>query len=189
MFNLSGSEIIVILILALVVLGPEKLPEAMRKAGRTFAELKKMSSGFQDEIRKGFEEPSKEVKKTAAAVRSAATFTGANTAGVKDKPRYNPAADARPELPEGSSVAEPIADEAPVVDVNGSGDPVVARADPAPPVDGVESASNAEQVEVEAGGSHSVVDGADAPADAGPAAGDGANADGGISATEADNHE
>lgn len=116
MFNLSGSEIIVILLLALVVLGPDKLPDAMRKAGRTFAELKKLSSGFQDEVRRGFEEPTKEVKKTAAAVRSAATFTGADTSSVKDKPRYNPAVDAPPELPAGSSVAEPATRPVPVVD-------------------------------------------------------------------------
>jgi sec-independent protein translocase protein TatB len=41
-FNLSGSEIIVILLLALVILGPEKLPEAMRKAGKAYSELRKM---------------------------------------------------------------------------------------------------------------------------------------------------
>jgi sec-independent protein translocase protein TatB len=29
-FNMSGSEIVVILLLALIVLGPEKLPEAIR---------------------------------------------------------------------------------------------------------------------------------------------------------------
>src|SRR3990170_1878443 len=73
-FNLSGSEIVVILLLALVVLGPEKLPDAMRRAGKTFAEIKKLSSGFQDEVRKGFEEPAREVKKTASAVKSAARF-------------------------------------------------------------------------------------------------------------------
>ncbi len=51
MFNLQGSEIIIVLLLALVVLGPEKLPDAMRKAGKAYAELKKMSSGFQSEFR------------------------------------------------------------------------------------------------------------------------------------------
>ena len=51
MFNLSGSEIIVILLLALVVLGPEKLPDAIRRAGRTYAELKRMGNSFQDEVR------------------------------------------------------------------------------------------------------------------------------------------
>ena len=110
MFNLSGSEIIVILLLALVVLGPDKLPDAMRKAGKTFAELKKLSNGFQDEVRKGFEEPVKEVKKTAAAVRSATKFPIDTTASTSDsKQRYNPAVDAAPALPEGESVAEPIA--------------------------------------------------------------------------------
>ena len=50
MFNLSGSEIVVILLLALVVLGPEKLPDALRRAGRTYAELKKMGNSFQAEM-------------------------------------------------------------------------------------------------------------------------------------------
>ena len=44
MFNLSGSEIVVILLLALIVLGPEKLPDAMRRAGKAFAEIKKMEA-------------------------------------------------------------------------------------------------------------------------------------------------
>lgn len=118
-FNLSGSEIVVILILALVVLGPEKLPDAMRKAGRTFAELKKLSTGFQDEVRKGFEEPVKEVRKTATAVRSAAkapidAIASPATAGTDAKQRYNPALDAPPEHDEGSSVADslPASDDA-----------------------------------------------------------------------------
>jgi sec-independent protein translocase protein TatB len=76
-FNLTGSEIVVILLLALVILGPDKLPDAMRKAGRTWAELKKLSNGFQDEMRKGFEEPAAEVKKTATAVKQAASFANA----------------------------------------------------------------------------------------------------------------
>ena len=48
MFNLSGTEIVVILLLALVVLGPEKLPDALRRAGRTYAELKKMGITVKD---------------------------------------------------------------------------------------------------------------------------------------------
>jgi sec-independent protein translocase protein TatB len=108
-FNLSGSEIIVILLLALVVLGPEKLPDAMRRAGKTFAEIKKLSSGFQDEVRKGFEEPVREVRKTAATVKSAARVTTDTVTG-KDKPRFNPETDPTPEPPRGSSVGEPLTD-------------------------------------------------------------------------------
>jgi len=73
-FNLSGSEIIVILLLALVVLGPEKLPDALRRAGRTYAELKKMGNSFQTEMRSVIDEPMKEMRETADMLRSSATF-------------------------------------------------------------------------------------------------------------------
>jgi sec-independent protein translocase protein TatB len=71
-FNLQGSEIIVILLLALVVLGPEKLPEAVRKFTQTYAELKKMSSGFQSELKSALDEPMREIRETADMVRDAA---------------------------------------------------------------------------------------------------------------------
>jgi sec-independent protein translocase protein TatB len=71
-FNLQGSEIIVILLLALVVLGPEKLPDAIRKFSRTYAEFKKMSSGFQSELKSALDEPMREMRETAEMVRDAA---------------------------------------------------------------------------------------------------------------------
>jgi sec-independent protein translocase protein TatB len=111
-FNLSGSEVIIILILALLILGPDKLPEAMRRAGRTWGELRKLSSGFQEEVRKGFEEPANEVKQTAAAVRKAAAFPS-------KKLTYNPLKDPPPVLPDGESVAEP--DPADAEPTTGSG--------------------------------------------------------------------
>ncbi len=128
MFNLSGSEVIVILILALVILGPDKLPDAMRRAGRTWAELRKLSSGFQEEVRKGFDEPTKEVRQTADAVRKAAAFPS-------KKLRYNPLKDPAPTMAAGESVAEPDAqpvaepDAQPVAEPGGEPDaqPVVAE--------------------------------------------------------------
>jgi sec-independent protein translocase protein TatB len=74
-FNLSGSEIIVILLLALVVLGPEKLPEALRRAGRTYSELKKMGNSFQSEMRSVLDEPMKEMRDTADLLRQAVDVT------------------------------------------------------------------------------------------------------------------
>jgi len=71
-FNLQGSEIIVILLIALVVLGPEKLPEAVRKFTQTYAELKKMSTGFQSELKSALDEPMREIRETADLVRNAA---------------------------------------------------------------------------------------------------------------------
>lgn len=52
MSNLGGGEIFVVLLLALIVLGPERLPEAARKIGKFVHQVRSMSSGFQDEVRK-----------------------------------------------------------------------------------------------------------------------------------------
>ncbi len=51
MGNLGGLELLVILLVALVVLGPEKLPDAVRKAGNMVGELRRVSKSFQDEMR------------------------------------------------------------------------------------------------------------------------------------------
>src|SRR5690606_28471812 len=48
--NVGGGEILVILLLALLVLGPAKLPEVARQAGRAMSELRKVTSGFQREL-------------------------------------------------------------------------------------------------------------------------------------------
>ncbi|MGB0111698.1 MAG: twin-arginine translocase TatA/TatE family subunit [Ilumatobacteraceae bacterium] len=71
MFNLQGSEIIVILLLALVVLGPDKLPDAIRKFMQTYSEFKKMSSGFQSELKSALDEPMREMRETATLMRDA----------------------------------------------------------------------------------------------------------------------
>lgn len=56
MFNVGGGELLVILLVALIVLGPDKLPDAARKMGNIMSELKRMSQGFQNEIRQAMEE-------------------------------------------------------------------------------------------------------------------------------------
>ncbi len=94
MFNLSGTEIIVILLLALVVLGPEKLPEALRRAGRTYAELKKMGNSFQSEMRSVLDEPMKEMRDTADLLRKAVDVTV--TTATTDTRTTTPAVDGDP---------------------------------------------------------------------------------------------
>lgn len=68
---MSGSEIVVIVLLALIVLGPEKLPEAIRRFGRVYGELKRMSTGFQSEFRNAFDEPMREFRETAQLTKDA----------------------------------------------------------------------------------------------------------------------
>ena len=49
--SLGPAELLVVLIVALIVLGPKKLPEAGRQVGKAIAEVRKWSQGFQDEIK------------------------------------------------------------------------------------------------------------------------------------------
>lgn len=55
MFNIGGGEMVVIFLLALLVLGPERLPKAMGQVGRAVGQMRKLSSGFQDEIRRAMD--------------------------------------------------------------------------------------------------------------------------------------
>ena len=56
MFNVGAGELLVILLIALIVLGPDKLPETARKIGNVMGELRRMSSGFQDEMKSAMTE-------------------------------------------------------------------------------------------------------------------------------------
>jgi sec-independent protein translocase protein TatB len=55
MGNIGGGEILVIMLLALLVLGPSKLPEAARQLGKAVSEFRKVSGGFQRELRAALE--------------------------------------------------------------------------------------------------------------------------------------
>jgi sec-independent protein translocase protein TatB len=126
-FNLSGSEIIVILLLALVILGPEKLPEAMRKAGRAYSELRKMANSFQSEVRSVIDEPMEELRGTADMLRDATDFSG----GAKKSAAKKPAAP-RPNPAEGgpAPATNSPADVEPVDDLDDEGgDPLAAVLD------------------------------------------------------------
>jgi sec-independent protein translocase protein TatB len=68
-FNLSGSELLIIAVLGLVVLGPEKLPGAMRRVGKIYREIRNISDNVQREVKKAMDEPMKQLKETQSAAR------------------------------------------------------------------------------------------------------------------------
>ena len=76
MFNFSGSEIIFLLILGLVVLGPEKLPPVLRKMGQMYGQFKKITGDAQSEFRGAFAEPLRDMQKAANEYKT--VFTDAS---------------------------------------------------------------------------------------------------------------
>lgn len=103
MFNVGGPEVLVILVLALIVLGPQRLPDAAKQIGRFMGELRRMSSGFQHELRAAMDDSAEQAaRQRGAGVRpttpdapavapvppsAAATAPGPRTAAKKAAPR------------------------------------------------------------------------------------------------------
>jgi Tat protein translocase TatB subunit len=63
MFNVGGGEIIVILLVALIVLGPTKLPGAARQVGSFLTEVRRMSNQFKSELKDAMPEEMVDLKR------------------------------------------------------------------------------------------------------------------------------
>jgi len=113
MFNVGFPELLAILALALIILGPAKLPDAVRTAGRVMGELRRISGGFQQELLNALEDSQPDadleqpsdtradppVGPTAEAGRSSARahqdHGGGRTAPSKGRPPVGPKASGR----------------------------------------------------------------------------------------------
>ena len=54
--TIGPAEILVVMVVALIVLGPTRLPDAARSVGRAVSEFRRVTSGFQAEVRDAFAE-------------------------------------------------------------------------------------------------------------------------------------
>src|SRR6478735_1156311 len=57
MFNVTGGEMLIILIVALVILGPDRIPEVARSAGRMINKVKTMTEGLQSNVSGVMDDP------------------------------------------------------------------------------------------------------------------------------------
>lgn len=55
--GIGGGEIILVLIIVLILFGGERMPELARSLGKTLREIKKATSGVEDEIKRALAEP------------------------------------------------------------------------------------------------------------------------------------
>jgi sec-independent protein translocase protein TatB len=122
MFNLGGGEILVILLLALIVLGPQRLPEAARKLGNAVGEVRRMATGFQSEIKAAFDEVDPRSGSTKPTSTSASTPT---TTTSRERPPPVPAAPAEMPGPDGPpAVMDDVAPSPPDSEAPGRDDAV-----------------------------------------------------------------
>lgn len=90
MFDLGMQELIVIFVVALLVFGPQKLPEIARSLGKGMAELRKSLQGVKEQIDSEMEEIEKpikeELKDITKDIPSARDLYDIDKIDKKDKP-------------------------------------------------------------------------------------------------------
>ncbi len=57
MFNVGPEKLLLLLFIALVVLGPKRLPDAARAVGRAVGEMRRLSGHIQEEVHGALAEP------------------------------------------------------------------------------------------------------------------------------------
>ena len=103
MFGIGSTELLVILVVALIVIGPSKLPDLMKTLGKGMAEFRRMStdvkSTFQAEVeRADREQKQAEAKKQLYPETPEATASATQAEAAKPAPAGTAAA-AKKEAP------------------------------------------------------------------------------------------
>ena len=114
MLNVGPAELLMILVVALLVLGPKKLPEAARQIGKAMTEFRRVTAGFQDEVRGVLDEHLTEFN-------GAPTFPASTTpselptppAPAEDTPAAETAGEPVAASPDGQSATPPDAPPTP----------------------------------------------------------------------------
>lgn len=89
MFNMPGGpELLVIFLVALVVIGPQQLPKAMRTFGNVMAEVRKVSSSFQAEMKSAMDSvvDTSATEKPQSGTMATPARSSTSTATVSDDP-------------------------------------------------------------------------------------------------------
>jgi Tat protein translocase TatB subunit len=87
-FNIGPEKLMLVLVVALIVLGPDKLPNAARQIGRYVNDFRRISQSFQDELRGAID-----LANTSPPQPGAGDTTGGAAAAPADTTTHEPALD------------------------------------------------------------------------------------------------
>jgi len=98
MFGIGSTELLVILVVALIVIGPSKLPELMRTLGKGMAEFRRMSTDVKSTLEAEVDRADREHKQAEAKKQLYPEGTEAAPADAA-KPAQAAQAEAKKEAP------------------------------------------------------------------------------------------
>ncbi len=111
MFDFSFSEILIIFVLALIVLGPEKLPTVVRRVGRWIGRARAMARQLQEQLEEEIDLEGRHRSTPPAPPASAGSApTGTDCADMPE--RFEPAADEPPSAGRPSDAPDWVAESA-----------------------------------------------------------------------------
>lgn len=86
MFGIGSTELLVILVVALLVLGPKNLPKIAHTLGRAMGEFRRVSTEFQRTLNTeiAFEEEAEKARSKKAAASCEKTTSGTTGSTVSD---------------------------------------------------------------------------------------------------------
>ena len=111
MFGMGGSEIMVILVVALLFLGPDKLPDAAKTISKGIRDIKKQSRALQQQIEND-EQIGGAIRDLKSALRGEDAPPRARRSASASRPRHAPRASRRAEPPRRDATAERCAEPA-----------------------------------------------------------------------------
>ena len=86
MFNIGTPELILILVVALIVLGPKRLPELAKSLGRGLREFQKAAEDLKDSLQKDFRPDAESPAESEEAERPIAITPPPNVSEVSTPP-------------------------------------------------------------------------------------------------------
>jgi len=111
MLNIGPPELILIFVIALVIVGPRRLPELGRTIGKGLREFRKMQDEVKDLVNTGmgdeFKQTAAELRRTASDLKSA---TDVRSAFRTDTPRTRPHGRVRDDVADDAITPEPDTD-------------------------------------------------------------------------------